>query len=256
MLTNPARQVSQVVRRAIGRCVFNPLVRSGRLPTSGLSSRFLRRIGRDLRVPCSSQHPAHPLLQRTEWHTSYSLSDQSLIWLWSCLERRKPRGILEMGSGLSTLLFAVYARQGAGAKCPIVSIDHDEYWLALTKDRLTAMGNSQYVELVHSPVLDNLPEGANSRHGYQIDLSELRRRFRDCGPELVLIDGPPESVGRAGTLPSIIDLLPAGTDILLDDAYRPGELVAVDEWRRQYAPRLEFLGIVPVGDGLAWLRTK
>lgn len=59
--------------------------------------------------------------------------------------------------------------------------------------------------------------------------------YRTIMPEdidFVLIDGPPESIGRAGTLFQVWPYLSEGAVILLDDQHRPGEQAALELWRQ------------------------
>jgi hypothetical protein len=158
-----------------------------------------------------------------------------------------------MGSGMSTLLFSLYASShvsGAGAPVQIVSLEHEKRWLDETAARLTALKTGRRVTLLKSELANVNPNGS-LRTCYSIDIEIIRGLFGGQGPQLVLIDGPPRTVGRHETLPIVKDLLEGEVEILLDDADRPEEKEAIAYWSELFGEKLRYMGTLPAGDGLA-----
>jgi predicted O-methyltransferase YrrM len=194
------------------------------------------------------------LLAASEWKSRFSISDGSLLWLWAHLKRHRPARILEMGSGISTLAFSFYAssyKSAASERSCVVSLEHDEKWVATTDKRLQEMNTRQFVTLLHC-ALGPVPVGGIEQSSYSVDCGRISELFGGKGPDLVLIDGPPGDVGRLATLPSILPLLTQRTEVFLDDAYRPGEQAIIARWQNTMSACLRYCGTFPLGNGLAY----
>lgn len=245
-----------VFRRIIARCIVDPCVRTGRVPRDGVLAREFGRLSRGRIIRVRESHPLSSILGRDEWKTSYSISDHTLLWMWAYLQRRRPKAILELGSGMSTLVFLKYVELFGGSNAPrIVSVDHDEEWLALTRQRAEALHlptDNQSVRFCLTTLGDvglcGLYTGAA---GYVLDLTGIAAFLGS--PELVLIDGPPSTVGRRATLPSLRPVLTKPATIFLDDAFRVGESGWMEEWT-QHFHGLRHLGTYPLGNGLGCMK--
>ncbi|MFN3287105.1 MAG: class I SAM-dependent methyltransferase, partial [Sphingomonadaceae bacterium] len=103
-----------------------------------------------------------------------------LITLVDEVEVRRPRLVVEFGSGLSTLVLArALALHVPEAR--LLSFDHDAGFAAMTRRRLAALGLS--AEVRHAPLADASALGVAGQwydHGPLPD-----------GIDLLLIDGPP-----------------------------------------------------------------
>jgi predicted O-methyltransferase YrrM len=147
---------------------------------------------------------------------------------------RRSQRVVELGSGLSTLVIAAALRSnGAGH---LVSIDADENYAALTREQLQRQGLSEWAEVRIAPLKDVSVEG-QTRPWYDTavlaDLTHI---------DLLLIDGPPTFLRadiRYPALPFFWDRLSAGAIVLLDDAARSAEQAMSEAWRRQY-PQAQF----------------
>ena len=105
---------------------------------------------------------------------------------------------LETGCGLTTHLFAA-------AGCRHTALEHDAAHADRCRERLPA-----HVRLLRRDLTGTPP-------WYAVAAAELGRF------DLILIDGPPGSVGRAGVLRHLPALLAPGGAVLLDDIHRPAE---------------------------------
>jgi len=151
----------------------------------------------------------------------WALSPQSLESLATRLESTRPALALECGSGLSTLIM----RQHCGH---VVSLEHLPKYAARNARRLTTDNGT----LVLTGIVD-VPTPIGPQPFYNALLPD--------GLEFVLIDGPPESVGRGGTLFALWPHLAPGAVIWLDDYRRNAEQRALEAWREHLPISLHYL---------------
>jgi predicted O-methyltransferase YrrM len=235
--------------------VFDPCVRRGIAPASGRLAALFKRVGESRHIRVYRNHPLHFLLVESGWSTGWSLSNTTLLWLWGFLKRHQPSSILEFGSGMSTFLLSLYAREcaaGGRAVPKITTVEHDPAWVALAEDRLELLDTKRFVTFLLVP----LTTDACNKSGHQCyDLQDdvLRGAVGARGADLLLVDGPPGTVGRHEVVPAVHEVLSQRTTVLLDDAYRPGEQEAIRHWQTELSGRLRLLGVLPLGTGLARL---
>jgi hypothetical protein len=144
---------------------------------------------------------------------------------------RAERGpILECGTGLSTLLLGVVAKQ-VGTR--VWSLEHHPDW-AIRMNRYLRRYGIDSVQLCVSPLRDYGPF-----HWYDPPMDTLPTDFG-----LVVCDGPPGDTpgGRAGMLVVMRPRLRAGCKILLDDAERAAERSVAENWGRQLGTSVAILG--------------
>lgn len=215
-----------------------------RSPMRAETARLLRDIWADLveSPSCSSEITAslnydrrimlsHASLPTTDW----SMTPAALIELEAYLFRAQPRQILEMGSGLSTVVLANYARI-TGAS--VTTLEHDARYFRQTQLTLHDRQLRNSVNLVPASLSGTPPT-------YDYPLPQ--------NVDFLVIDGPPERLGgRAATLPHALPDLAERWTAWLDDGDRPGEQAAVAQWRgdhRVYARQTEIpRGVTLVSD--------
>lgn len=154
----------------------------------------------------------------------FAIDSQALGHLLSLVEERRPKKILELGSGASTIWLG-YLCQSFGGE--LVTLDHLEGYLDLTRTAVDRHGLHDHVESRLAP-LEPVESAGDTYNWYSLaslnDLSDI---------ELVLIDGPPAATGpkaRYPALPYIIDLLAPHATVILDDAHRQEEADIIEEW--------------------------
>lgn len=148
----------------------------------------------------------------TDWSMQAAALAELDAWLW----RESPRTVVELGSGLSTVVMANYARY-SGAH--VVSVDHDRRFMQQTANLLAQHSLSGVVDLRHAAI-DEQPM-------YQTGWPD--------GIEFALIDGPPDRLGgRHATLDALMPYMAPSWSAWLDDGDRPGEKQAVASWRKSH----------------------
>jgi len=145
------------------------------------------------------------------------------------IEQTRPRRVLELGSGVSTLVIArALARVGQGH---LYSLEHDAAHLRRTQDIVDRAGLADFVSLIHAPLTtrdDALWYGES--------------RIPDGEFDLIFVDGPAMPMGSMIRFPAGPVLLPRLSSegaMVVDDAARPDEQKAVETWRTQF-PDLVF----------------
>ena len=142
---------------------------------------------------------------------------------------QRSQHVVELGSGLSTLVIAAALRSNAAGH--LVSIDAEQSYAAVTREQLQRHGLSEWAEVRVAPLRDVSIEGS-MRPWYDTDvLADLKNI------DLLLIDGPPTLLRadiRYPALPFFWDRLSAGAIVLLDDAARAAEQAMSEAWRRRF----------------------
>ena len=139
------------------------------------------------------------------------------------IERLRPREVVELGCGASSLVIAKALERHGGGR--LISFDQDAEFAAATLRWLESHGLS--AEIRHAPLRPDPSAWASVWY----DLAHLPPEI-----DLLVIDGPPWAIhplirGRAELL---FDRLAPGGVILLDDAARPGERLVARRWRRAW----------------------
>jgi hypothetical protein len=142
------------------------------------------------------------------------------------LDELRPKRILEVGSGVSTLVLASYATH-SGAE--VVTLEHMRTWHDRTKVALARYKLSDHVDLRYAPL-----KRQRFRHRlwrfeapwYDVELPNPRFDF-------AFVDGPPMYEGREAVLPAVIRNLAPGWELWMDDGQRDHERRCVDLWKEQ-----------------------
>jgi len=209
-----------------------------RLP-GGVKKWFIRKILKPSEFHAVRIANADPSLTgsiQQQEKGSWAISPATLLYIWKYLKKNKPMHILEYGSGASTKLFAMYAEdmRALGEIVTVTSFDHDEKWLHEAQAVLSQAGLENNVNLVHAPLAEQKLMG-KSIVTYKINPQAV---CSNTSVDFCLIDGPPGTVGRIGTLPLVVPYLADGAAIFLDDAFRDGELSIMDAWHDHWPNQL------------------
>jgi predicted O-methyltransferase YrrM len=169
--------------------------------------------------------PRAPLPAMTGWAGSPEL----MMHIVREVLRRRPKVILEAGSGVSTLIHAyVLDKLGEGA---IVSLEHDADFARESTRDLRLHGLERWALVHHAPLVKHRIQG---QEWLWYDMAALPD---DLVIDMLVIDGPPwstQSLARYPALPLLADRLADGAVIILDDADRAGERAVVARWLREY----------------------
>jgi predicted O-methyltransferase YrrM len=154
----------------------------------------------------------------------FALNPTDLLDLLHLIRTRRPRLVLELGSGTSSVWIA-YALEQVGGR--LVSLDHDPGYAEKTRAQLAAHGLTAVAEVRDAPLRPVLLDD-RSFPWYDTDaLADLR------AVDLLLIDGPPEKTGPDARYPAMKVLenrLADAATVVFDDAHRHDEQLALRRW--------------------------
>lgn len=163
----------------------------------------------------------------------------------------RPAGVLEFGSGVSTVMFAALA-QVSGLPSRIVSIEENPTYVETTRALLQRYGLADLASIVVAPVEQQTISGWRG-FAYRPDARAVACALGTVRPDLLFIDGPASwlrrrSDCRFGTL--LVGRQFAATRALFvaDDAFRRRERAILRHWNT--LDGVEVMGILPVGRGL------
>ena len=170
---------------------------------------------------------SHPLPPMRLWAASPDFVNIAV----SLIREHQPRVVLEIGSGVSTIVAAYTLRDlGAGQ---IISLEHEETFTHTTAANLKSHQLSEVATVHHAP-LKPVDVRGTSRLWY--DLAALSHL---PGPiDLLIVDGPPSGtaeLARYPALPLLFDRLSPGAYVLVDDFMRDDEYQMVNRWLEEYS---------------------
>jgi predicted O-methyltransferase YrrM len=151
-------------------------------------------------------------------------ADTFFLWrMVRAIEKLRPREVVELGCGASTLVLAKALSLNGGGR--LTSLDQHADFVEATAQWLA--GHELQPALRHAPLVEDPTHWSHTWY----DLPSLPHEV-----DLLVIDGPPWSLnpfirGRAEVL---FDRIVPGGMVLLDDAARPGERVVAQRWKRDW----------------------
>ncbi len=200
-----------------------------------LLNRKLRRLRRMLRAQERHVWETHnifrvlqggaPLPLPGGWAAATDLLGEVL----RAVATQRPRLVVELGSGVSTLVIAAALRaNGAGR---LISIDAEQDYAAETREQLQQQALGDWAEIRVATLQPMEFEGTTRAWYDSAVLAEL------AGVDLLLIDGPPTLLRpdiRYPSLPFFWKRLSPGAIVLLDDAARPAERAIAKLWQSKF----------------------
>ncbi len=162
-----------------------------------------------------------------------------------------PMRVLELGSGVSTVLLAALCAE-SGRAARVVSLEERPRYAARTQRLLATFGLDGYASVLTAPV--RLTRFANWRgFSYQPNESLLRQALGGRAVDFLFVDGP-ASWGRGrgdcrySALPLVWPWAAVRLMFAIDDAWRRRDFAILERW--QQLPGVTVDGIIPVGRGL------
>jgi len=162
----------------------------------------------------------------------------------------QPKWIIEVGSGLSTLI-AAQALELLGGDGHVLSLEHEEDWIVQSAALLEAHALSHRVDILHAPLVEM------EINGEPFVWYDLRNTSLPQDVGIIFIDGPPKSTGenaRYPAMPLLFNHLSTNGVVLMDDASRTDERAAVQRWTEEI-PGLE-VTFHPDAKGTVEIRRK
>jgi predicted O-methyltransferase YrrM len=176
-------------------------------------------------------------------HHGFEITGELAAYLFHLVRRHRPKVVMELGSGSSTLILAGSLRATGGGR--LITVEHDPKHRVRTERLLEQTELSSWVELIEAP----LKEQAFGAH--KLQWYDLGRRL-DSLPhpiDLLFVDGPPGKVqplSRYPALPVLLPYLAPDAHIVIDDGVRADEMHMVELWRELGAPfEVETLDFLP-----------
>ena len=171
---------------------------------------------------------------------TWAASEDLLLWLAGYVLEHRPRTVVDLGSGQSSVWMAA-AMRTAGYDGRVFGVDHDEAFAEGTRELARRQGVQDWLTVIHAPLREQEIDGRTVRW-YDLDaLSGIE------GIDLMSIDGPPgqgTSHARWPALPALHDRLAADAVVVLDDMIRRDEQEILDDWTTRFpgfaVERLDF----------------
>lgn len=164
------------------------------------------------------------------------------VLLINLVEQNGYQGIIEFGSGTSTLILAKalgrVAQRESTLPVPLLSFDHLKEYRDKTQGLINQAGFAAHTNIVLAPLVEWLDGGGDQFAYYACD--EALQAFQKQLPHeecrlLVIVDGPPATTckhARYPALPKVLETLGRNhsVDFLLDDYLRSEEQEVVARW--------------------------
>ncbi len=151
-------------------------------------------------------------------------ADTAFLWrIVKAIETLRPRNVVELGCGASTLIAARALQRSGGGH--LTSYDQHAGFVEATAEWLR--GHGLDATLAWAPIVEDRSSWSHCWYDVHAAPASI---------DLLVIDGPPWALnpfirGRAEVL---FDRVVPGGIVLLDDAARPGERVVASRWRREW----------------------
>jgi predicted O-methyltransferase YrrM len=170
--------------------------------------------------------PVRPVPASRGWASSPDL----LVLLVGLVGQHQPRLIVEAGSGLSTLTFALALRQ-FGVSGKVIALEHLPEHQARTTALLADHGLLDRAEVRLAPLVPFAMDGDLRAWYDQAAWGDLE------GIDLLFVDGPPSDTGnlaRYPALPLLHDRLSPTAPVVLDDMVREDEKSVLAQWGAEF----------------------
>lgn len=178
----------------------------------------------------------HPLQQQYDlsdglpYTPNWSAAADFLALIHQAVLEQQPRMVMECGSGLTTLILAhALAASGHGGR--LVSWEQEPLYAERSRQALRHYRLEGVATVADTPLTTYwLEEKPWLWYDYHAALPAEPM-------DLLIIDGPPQSIQRHARLPALPLLygqLAAGAHLYLDDADRPDEREVVARWQMLY----------------------
>jgi predicted O-methyltransferase YrrM len=132
---------------------------------------------------------------------TWAASEDLLLWLAGDVLEHRPRTVVDLGSGQSSVWMAA-AMRTAGYDGRVIGVDHDEFFAQGTRELARRHGVEDWLTVIHAPLREQVIEGRSVRW---YDLDALAG-IDDI--DLLCIDGPPGQGTSHARWPAMPDETP------------------------------------------------
>ena len=180
----------------------------------------------------------------------WAASPDVIIELIRQLRLRRPRVILECGSGASTVWMTLACRT-AGIEARVVALEHESDFAAATRQALADCGIADHADVIDAPLVEVALNGTS----YRWYSPSAWEHLHNVG--MLFVDGPPSSTGveaRYPAVPMVWDRLTDDALIVLDDTVREDERSIAARWAEEH-PELDLM-MINLEKGAALLQRR
>ncbi len=187
--------------------------------------------------------------------TNTSLKPCAMAHILNDIIINERQNILELGSGLSTILMARFAEKSRW-EIKITSVDHDAQWITKVRNMLYREGLPAMVNFIHAPLTTKKRYALQDYMWYDEEtLGSAIDKIKE-GFDLVIVDGPPAynkdiEYSRMFAFPFLQKYLATSYAVMIDDVNRQGESAALAEWSKLLGPCKKYhdqLGVITKGN--------
>jgi predicted O-methyltransferase YrrM len=158
----------------------------------------------------------------------WAMEPMALLALVTLVEDERPTLVVECGSGTSSVWLGYAIRTAGHGR--VVSLDHVPTYAQRTREHLRVHGLEDVVEVRDAP-LEALKLGGTTFQWYSLSaLTDLK------DIDVLVVDGPPQSVGplaRYPAVPILVDRFADHTVVVTDDLVRADERRQVARWLKE-----------------------
>ncbi|MCA9189487.1 MAG: class I SAM-dependent methyltransferase [Pirellulaceae bacterium] len=142
----------------------------------------------------------------------------------------KPQCVVELGSGVSSLIIGYALEQSGGGHC--YSLEHDAAYARASSELIARHGLADYVTVIHGAISDYEINGRPGCWYERIAWDSID------DIDLLFVDGPPASIASAArypALPLLFDRLNSPCVVIMDDGERESDVLTVVRWCQEFA---------------------
>lgn len=167
-----------------------------------------------------------PLLAMSE----SAIAPEFAWWLYRYVSVAKPINIVELGSGVSTVVIASALKKNGSGK--LISYESDTVYYEKTKKLVFDSGLQEYVNLIYAP-LEKIDLDGELYNWYSVSLEDFNNKEDGQAVDFLFVDGPRGAtnyLARYPAYPFFKSMCNNETLIILDDAFRKDEEEIIRRW--------------------------
>jgi predicted O-methyltransferase YrrM len=168
--------------------------------------------------------PAKMLPMSRKWRASPDF----LKMLAELIEEQRPKCVVELGGGISSLIVCYALQKNHLGK--LWSFDHESEFALQTRDTLESHGLHDLAMVYHAPLINTK---FDQGHWQYYDFGNL---LPDQPINLLIVDGPPAKLQKLSRYPALLMLnskLSKDAVIIVDDGDREDEKLMVKQWTEE-----------------------
>lgn len=178
----------------------------------------------------------------------WSISPDVAANIISLIQEKRPQTIVDIGSGVSTLVSGYCLRRiGSGR---VFGVDHEDKFAEQTKQSIGRHEIKDFAQVIYAPLK---PVLVNGKKFVWYDTEVFQKTISSI--DMLIVDGPPEKIqplSRYPALPLMWNKLSDDAVVIVDDAFNPDIKKMIEMWRQEY-PKLN-CEIISTEKGMAIFR--